>query len=201
MRTVATKKSSGDARTVESAAVAALRIGDVKKALQVLSAAPFAPTGDRTVEALKALHPQGKDPRTVPRTGKSPVFIGETVKDALASFGTGSAAGLFGYRPFLLQQCVRAESFTFLSSLTSVIGKRRSPGFSQGVSGWWSFFGLGETQRRSETAMLWRPDSETCGQVFLGGKDEITRAFKNKNFGVGCLYEMLWVEHERTWDC
>ena len=50
----------------------------------------------------------------------------ELVKTALASFGAGSAAGLFGYRPSLLQRCVRAESFSFLSALTAVVNQLAS---------------------------------------------------------------------------
>jgi hypothetical protein len=50
----------------------------------------------------------------------------ELVKTALASFGPGSAAGLFGYRPALLQQCLRAESSSFLFALTQVVNQLAS---------------------------------------------------------------------------
>jgi hypothetical protein len=64
----------------------------------------------------------------------APTFSAELVKTALASFGPGSAAGLFGYRPSLLQQCVRAESFSFLRAVTAVVNQLasgRAPQFLQ----------------------------------------------------------------------
>ena len=48
------------------------------------------------------------------------------MKTALASFSTGSSAGLFGYRPFLLQECARAESFSFLRALTVAVNQLAS---------------------------------------------------------------------------
>jgi len=45
-------------KDVEVSALAALRIGDVKKALQVLNAAPFAPKDESTLIALRKLHPK-----------------------------------------------------------------------------------------------------------------------------------------------
>jgi hypothetical protein len=56
--------SQAETQGLWRAAVAALRIGDVKKALQLSLLL------ERTVEALKALHPQGKDPQAVSRDGK-----------------------------------------------------------------------------------------------------------------------------------
>ena len=43
---------------LEKSVVAALRLGDVRKALQLFVSAPIAPKGDATFAALKALHPQ-----------------------------------------------------------------------------------------------------------------------------------------------
>ena len=73
---------------------------------------------------LQKLHPVGKPPSALPLF-TAPVFS-ELVKTALASFAAGSAAGLFGYRPSLLQQCARAESFSFLSVLTAIVNQLAS---------------------------------------------------------------------------
>ena len=44
-------------KPVEVAAVAALRLGDVRKALRILSAAPLAPKTEATLAELRRLHP------------------------------------------------------------------------------------------------------------------------------------------------
>ena len=65
---------------------------------------------------------------------QAPTFSRELVKTALASFPAGSAAGLFGYRPSFVQQCARAESFSFLHVLTLVVNQfasGRAPQFLQ----------------------------------------------------------------------
>src|ERR1700709_120244 len=119
-------KSEDRARkAVEKSAVAALREGDVKKALRIINALPLAPKTDETFKELVKLHPQGAPP-VPPPLFRAPVFSMELVKTALASFGPGSAAGLFGYRPSLLQQCVRAESFSFLCALTAIVNQLAS---------------------------------------------------------------------------
>ena len=97
--------------------MAALRIGDVSKALRLLNSAPIAPKTEETLKCLKKLHPQGKPPSCVPPFA-APRFSIDVVRSSLSSFGPGSAAGLFGYKPLLLQQCVRAESSTFAIALT-----------------------------------------------------------------------------------
>jgi len=50
------KKNSEERKKLEKAAVSALRLGDVKKALRTLHSAPIAPKGEAT-KALEALHP------------------------------------------------------------------------------------------------------------------------------------------------
>ena len=104
--------------------MAALRIGDVHKALRILNDAPLAPKNEATLIELRKLHPQGSPP-VPPPFYKAPSFSPELVKTALASFAAGSAAGLFGYRPFLLQQCLKAESFTFLHAITAIVNNSR----------------------------------------------------------------------------
>lgn len=51
-----------DTYTLEREVVKALRMGDVRKALQMFTAAPIAPKSDETFEALKALHPSPQGP-------------------------------------------------------------------------------------------------------------------------------------------
>ena len=51
----------------------------------------------------------------------APIFTNDRVREALNSFAPTSAAGLFGYRLNLLQQCARAESFHFLSTLRRAV--------------------------------------------------------------------------------
>src|SRR4051812_40865777 len=66
------------------------------------------------------------------RIKKSLALQKRCCSQALCSFGPGSAAGLLGYKPFLLQQCVRAESFVFTRALTSAVSEfscGRAPAF------------------------------------------------------------------------
>ena len=85
-----------------------------------LNSAPIAPKTEETLKCLKKLHPQGKPPSCVPPFA-APRFPIDVVRSSLSSFGPGSAAGLFGYKPLLLQQCVRAESSTFAIALTGAV--------------------------------------------------------------------------------
>jgi hypothetical protein len=114
----------------------------------------------------------------------------ELVKTALASFGTGSAAGLFGYRPALLQQCLRAESFSFLSALTAVVNQLasgRAPLFLQPFLAGGVSIALEKSNNGVRPLCCGDPLRRLVGKCFcLGGKDDITREFFNKNFGVGC---------------
>jgi hypothetical protein len=90
---------------VEKAALAALAVGDVRKALQQLNSAPIAPTCEDTYEKLVGLNPPGKKPGPIEEKGAgTPHFKIDIVCSALSTFGPGSAGGLLGYKPFLLQQ-------------------------------------------------------------------------------------------------
>ena len=95
-------------------------MGDVRKALQLLNSAPIAPKTEATLERMRKLHPVGANPPPAPPY-EAPRFTEEVVRTALSSFGPSSAAGLFGYKPRLLQQCARAESFVFIRALTSAV--------------------------------------------------------------------------------
>ena len=125
------KKEKAKNQHLETRVLAALRLGDVRKALQMLNSAPIAAKTEATLERLRKLHPVGADPSPVPQH-EVPRFTEDVVRKALSSFGPSSAAGLFGYKPFLLQQCARAESFIFMRALTSAVNDfatGRAPSF------------------------------------------------------------------------
>ena len=116
---------------VEAAIVQALRLGVVKKALRLLCSAPLADKGEETLAALKKLHPTGPEPEPVPSC-PGPYWSAEVVGPALCSFGPGSAAGLFGYTPFHLQQCYSAGSWAFSRALVAAVNQLsdgKAPGF------------------------------------------------------------------------
>jgi hypothetical protein len=94
----APRKPSDKDRT-ESAAVAALRLGDVRKALQLLNSAPIAPKTQATLALLRKLHPKGEKPDPVAPGAQVPYITVDVVRASLSTFGPASAAGLFGYRP------------------------------------------------------------------------------------------------------
>ena len=162
-------------------------MGDVKKALQLLNSPPIAAKTQVTLDRMRKLHPIDVDPLPLP-SFEAPRFTEDVVRSALCSFGPCSGAGLFGYKPVLLQQCARAESFIFVRALTSAVNdfaSGRAPAFLKPfVAG-----GVSIALEKSATAV--RPLA--CGDprlvakcVCVAGKDEISRAFKGRNFGVGC---------------
>ena len=121
---------------LEERVLAALRMGDVKKALQMLNSAPIAPKTKETLDRMRKLHSPGADPQPGPPR-PLPRFTVDVVRSALSTFGPSSAAGLFGYKPFLLQQCVRAETFHFPNALTSAVNdfaSGRAPSYLNGLS-------------------------------------------------------------------
>ena len=111
------------------------------------------------------------------------------VKTALASFSTGSSAGLFGYRPFLLQQCSRAEP-TFAYSLTQAVNKLAkglAPSFLQPFLAGGVAIALQKPNKGVRPLCCGDPLRRLVGKCFcIGGKGEISGVFKRKNFGVGC---------------
>ena len=174
---------------VESRVVSAIRLGDIRKALRLLVAAPLADTGPATGKALEELHPKGTRPPLVP-SHPTPRFSGELVGAALSSFGPGSAGGLFGYTPFLLQQCFRSEASPFAAALTAAVNHLsdgEAPSFLQPfLAG-----GVSIALRKGATGI--RP--LCCGDPLrrlvakcfcFGGKKDIDKVFKRKNYGVGC---------------
>ena len=169
--------------------ISALRMGDVKKALQMLNAAPIAPKTAATLERLRKLHPVGPKPAPIPHKD-APHFTADVVRKALSSFGPTSAAGVFGYKPLLLQECVRAESFHFPYHLTNAVNHFASglaPSFlKRFVAG-----GVSIALEKSQTAVrplaCGDPIRRLVGKCFcVAGKDDISNAFKGRNYGVGC---------------
>ena len=108
-------KVKSDKERLEARVLSALRLGDVKKALQMLGSPPIAPK-TATLERMRKLHPKGSDPSPGPKR-EVPYFKADVVRSALSSFGPTSAAGMFGYKSFLLQQCMRRSHFTFRQPL------------------------------------------------------------------------------------
>ena len=157
-----------DPKRLERSVVSALRLGDVKKALQTLIAAPIAPSNEKTLECLKKLHPTGSLPDRLPPVD-TPYLREDTVRTALSSFGPTSAAGLFGYRPRLLKECMSSEAARFPIALTSAVNKFASgqaPDFlKRFIAG--SVHRLGEERHLGSAAVLRRPDPPSCRQVFL----------------------------------
>jgi len=95
-----------------------------------------------------------------------------------------------GYRPALLQQCLRAESFSFLSALTAVVNllaSGRAPLFLQSFLAGGVSIALEKSNNGVRPLCCGDPLRRLVGKCFcLGGKDDITKEFSNKNFGVGC---------------
>ena len=197
-----THKAKPDGARLEAAVISTLRLGDVRKALQMLNSAPIAPKTEATLASLKKLHP-GDNPAPLPHRDVVR-FTKDVVCKSLSSFGPGSAAGLFGYKPFLLQQCMRAESFHFSRALTSAVNEFAAglvPSFlKKFVAG-----GVSIALEKSKTAV--RPLA--CGDPLrrlvakcfcVAGKEEISKSFAGRNFGVGCKGGVEVVAHSLR-DC
>jgi len=173
-------------------------MGDVRKALQLFTSAPIAPKTDETFEQLTAEARFPIEPPTEP-VSASPYFDEQVVREALATFPACSAAGVFGYRPRLLQQCARAESFYFVRSLTEVVNyfaSGKAPSFLQpfvagGVS-------IALSKPKNGVRPLCSGDSirRLVAKCFChGGKNEISESFKGQNYGVGCPGGVEVVSH------
>jgi hypothetical protein len=83
------KEKKVDVKVFEAAVISALRMGDVRKALQMLNSAPIAPKTDATFQRLRDLHPKGPIPAPI-QTHDTPHFTDDVVRAALSSFGPGS---------------------------------------------------------------------------------------------------------------
>ena len=92
------------------------------------------------------------------------------VRSALSTFGPGSAAGLFGIKPLLLQQATRAESYNFGSTLTracNYFARGRGPEFSRPLMAGGVSIALEKSQTAVRPLSVWGPHSALGGKVFL----------------------------------
>ena len=167
-------------------------MGDVRKALQLFTAAPIAPKTDETFQALQALHPAPQSPVPPPAAPPSlaPVFDVKVVREALATFSPCSAAGVFGYRPRLLQQCARAESFHFVPTLARAVNMfaaGEAPAFLQPFIAGGVSIALSKPSRGVRPLCCGDSIRRLVAKCFChGGKDEISKSFAGQNYGVGC---------------
>ena len=110
-----------------------------------------------------------------------------------------SAAGLFGYRPSLLQQCARAESFHFLTTLTravNVLASGEAPLFLQPFLAGGVSIALAKPTKGVRPLCCGDPLRRLVAKCFcIGGKGEISQKFEGKNFGVGCSWGVEAVAH------
>ena len=61
-------KAKPDGSRLEAAVIAALRLGDARKALQMLNSAPIAAKTPETLACLRKLHPHGDNPAPAPHS-------------------------------------------------------------------------------------------------------------------------------------
>ena len=178
------------AKRSEKAVIDALRIGDVSKALRLLNSAPIAPKTEATLKCLKKLHPHGPVPAPVPQF-EAPRFSIDVVRTSLSSFGPGSAAGLFGYKPLLLQQCMRAESSNFGNALLGAVNhfaSGRAPSFLKRFVAGGVSIALEKNQTSVRPLACGDPIRRLVAKCFcIGGKGEISLAFKGRNYGADVL--------------
>ena len=183
------KKERSEKDRLEVRVLAALRLGDVSKALQMLNSAPIAAKTKETLERLRKLHPRDEN-LEVGSSRELPRFTVDVVRSALSTFGPSSAAGLLGYKPFLLQHCVRAESFHFPQALTSAVNDfaaGRAPAFLKRFVGGGVSIALEKSATAVRPLACGDPLRRLVGKCFcVGGKEEISKSFKGKNYGVGC---------------
>ena len=142
--------------------------------------APIAPKTKETFTALKALHPEAA--RSVPPPAApmsvAPHFSDKLVREALATFSPTSAAGLFGYRPRLLQQCARAVNLFASGNAPPFL----QPFIAGGVS-----IALAKPNRGVRPLCCGDAIRRLVAKCFChGGKKEISASFKGQNYGVGC---------------
>ena len=93
---------------LEKSVLKALRLGDVRKALQLFNSAPIAPKTQETIDSLKSLHPESKSPVGPPTSPSQMLHFSQT--NSLVR----------RYRPFLPARLL-ASSDTAPASYNSVL--------------------------------------------------------------------------------
>ena len=182
---------------LEHQVVRALRMGDVRKALRLFVAAPIAEKTEETFSALKALHPESKVPIDPPSgpVSASPYFEDKLVREALATFPPCSAAGVFGYRPRLLQQCARAESFHFMRSLSRAVNffaSGEAPQFLQPFIAGGVSIALAKPNRGVRPLCSGDSIRRLVAKCFCLGKDEISESFEVRTMVWDVLVVLRW---------
>jgi hypothetical protein len=197
-----TEHKQRDGKRLEAAVISALRMGDVRKALQLLNSAPIAPKTEATLQRLKDLHPTGPLPEPLPKVSNLedvPHFTDDLVRSALSTFGPGSAAGLFGVKPVLFQQATRAETYNFGCALTracNYFARGRGPEFLRPLMAGGVSIALEKSQTAVRPLACGDPIRRLVAKCFcLGGKEAISKAFAGKNYGVGCKGGVEVVAH------
>lgn len=97
MRAVTTPADPKDLKKynarVEKEALAALAVGDVRKALQNSTRPPIAPTCEHTYMKLVDLNPPGSEPSPIKERGRD-ALLQDRHRLPLSTFGPGSAGSL-----------------------------------------------------------------------------------------------------------
>ena len=95
-----------------------------------------------------------------------------------------------GYTPLLLQQCVSAESFSFLRQLTTAVNRfaaGEAPSFLRPFLAGGVSIALQKPGSGVRPLACGDPLRRLVAKCFcMAGKDEISQIFKGTNFGVGC---------------
>src|SRR6185437_4809399 len=127
------------------------------------------------------------EPPSAPMS-EAPHFSEKLVREALATFSPCSAAGVFGYRPRLLQQCSRAESFYFVPTLTRAVNlfaSGEAPGFLQPFIAGGVSIALSKPNRGVRPLCAGDSIRRLVAKCFChGGKNEISGSFEGQNYGV-----------------
>jgi reverse transcriptase-like protein len=106
---------------------------------------------------------------------------------------------LFGFTPSHLQQCARAESFSFVSTLTAAVNLfagGRGPEFLRPFLAGGVSIALAKPNSGVRPLCCGDPLRRLVSKCFcLGGKSDIEAVFKGKNYGVACRGGVEVVAH------
>ena len=191
-----------DGKRLEAAVISALRMGDVRKALQLLNSAPIAPKTEATLQRLKDLHPKGPLPEPLPQVSNPediPHFTDDLVRSALSTFGPGSAAGLFGIKPCCFSRQLGRRptaSEAHSTRACNYFARGRGPEFLRPLMAGGVSIALEKSQTAVRPLACGDPIRRLVAKCFcLGGKEAISKAFAGKNYGVGCKGGVEVVAH------
>ena len=116
----------------------------------------------------------------------------------MSSFGPGSAGGLLGYKPYLLQQGIRTES-RFSEALTVAVNhlaSGKAPRFLKRFLAGGVSIALQKDATAIRPLACGDPLRRLVGKCFcVVAREEISQSFQGKNFGVGCRGGVEVVAH------